>query len=337
MKKVVTVIFVLLTIILGVVSVMLFMKNKDLTNQTNVLVQQNAQLQNKIDAVGEVGQAWTVVASVFPGKEIKDEDLIETTQPLASMNENYVLNKADLVGKFYKIGVSPGTPITKDLVMAEESEGTLYERDITLPFLPVGLRVGDYVDLRVVLPYGEEMIALEHERVYAIVENVIKVKLTESELHIYTSMLKDLALYGSKGLQLYATKYVEPGLHDGTIPYYPVRKDMEGFVMLDPNVADKADAINAELRDILEKRLANIPDSDKGLLNSGAGLQSSTINAANKQYSDVLTNSEDYGQFDSGSVSMDGADAAGNSSSITESDREQSKGEPLFEDEGVIQ
>ena len=49
-------------------------------------------------------------------------------------------------------------------------DSPVYERDIILPFKPIGLKVGDYIDLRVTLPGGEELRALTHKRIYMIMD-----------------------------------------------------------------------------------------------------------------------------------------------------------------------
>lgn len=339
MKKIWTILLTVTVLVLTVATGYLFMKSSNLRKETNMLIQQNAQLQNKIDAVGEVSQVWTVLAGVYPGKEIKAEELIEMNIPVASINKNYITSKDELLGKYYKVGIEPGTPLTTDVVMKEEREGTQYERDIVLPYVPLGLRVGDYVDIRIVLPYGEEMIVLERERINKMVGNVIKVSLDEAELHLYTSMLKDQSLYENWGTYIYATKYVEPGLDTETIPYYPVRKQMEGFVMLDPNIPDKGHAINSELRTIVEGRLNAVLEEHRGLLSSGAKKEASKINSSAKEYLDVLNDSNAYSDFDDPDtdVSMDSTDASGNSSMVTDKEKEESKGDALFEDEDVIQ
>lgn len=335
--------------------------------ERDVLVQQNGELQSAIDAIGPVSDVWTVKADVFPGKEIKADDLVKQTIPVSSINENYILNQEDLVGKYYKVGLKPGTSLTKDVVMEEEMPETVYERDMTFGFIPLGLKEGDYVDIRAVLPKGEEFIVVEHKRIEDVVTdtNTVKVILTESELARWTSSLKDKALYGNKGLGLYITKYVEPGLHDSTIPFYPVRKEMESVVTLNPNITNKKECINAGIRDEIEKMLANVTDDIAGNLASGVQEEANGITSSSDQYFENLQNKQ-LGETDSStgnknpsnvvnagdptiqseydkleeigeSVNLDPVDAQGNTSNVTETQQDNAAGEDLFTDEEVIQ
>ncbi len=50
--------------------------------------------------------------------------------------------------KFYKIAISSGTPLTDDMFMSEELDDTTRETDLIADSWSVGLKKGDYVDLR---------------------------------------------------------------------------------------------------------------------------------------------------------------------------------------------
>lgn len=324
---------VILICILAGSTVFMYTKYKNQIADNETMSVTVASLQSEIDAIGEIVTGYTVRATVFPGKEITVDDLQELGLLESTVTENYVLSKDKIVGKQYKVAVNPGTPLTMDLVMSENPDD-IYERDVLLPYLPMGLKVGDYVDIRVVMPYGEEMIALERERIYAVAQDAIKIKLDEAELHIYTSVLKDLALYKDKGLSIYATKYIEPGINTDTIPYYPVRKEMEGFVLLDPNISNKKLAINSELRDIVEARLSTVTDEDAGSLSSGASQEAGDMDSANQAYLDMLESNGDY--LNSTDL-LNPTDAEGNTSSITDQDRLDAAGDELFIGEDVIE
>ena len=324
---------VILICILAGSTVFMYTKYKNQIADNETMSVTVASLQSEIDAIGEIVTGYTVRATVFPGKEITVDDLQELGLLESTVTENYVLSKDKIVGKQYKVAVNPGTPLTMDLVMSENPDD-IYERDVLLPYLPMGLKVGDYVDIRVVMPYGEEMIALERERIYAVAQDAIKIKLDEAELHIYTSVLKDLALYKDKGLSIYATKYIEPGINTDTIPYYPVRKEMEGFVLLDPNISNKKLAINSELRDIVEARLSTVTDEDAGSLSSGASQEAGDMDSANQAYLDMLESNGDY--LNSTDL-LNPTDAEGNTTSITDQDRLDAAGDELFIGEDVIE
>ena len=286
MKKVLIAILALITIAGGIGTVYFYIQYREAASEKEVLIQQNAVLQNSIDAIGPITQVWTVKVDVFAGKVINEDELIQQTIPVSSITDNYIMDKADLVGKYYKVDMHPGVSLTKDVIMEEVLDSIVYERDMTFDYLPLGLAVGDYVDIRIMLPYGEEFIIIEHERVMQIVENArtIKLLLNEAQLALWTSAMTDDALWGGKGLQLYVTKYVEPGITELAVPYYPVRKEMESVVTLNPNIKNKRECINTSLRDKIEQMLANVVDEDAGALSSGRNHEASGINGASTTY-----------------------------------------------------
>lgn len=364
MKKVLIVLSILLAVLGTSGTGYFYWQYSTTKGEKEILVTQNGQLQNAIDAIGPVTKAWTVKTTVFAGKEIKEDDLVEQTIPVSSVNENYILEKSDLLGKYYKVSTQPGTSLTKDIVMDDEMPATTYERDLTFSFLPLGLKLGDYIDIRMVLPYGEEFIVIEHERVEQIVTstNTVKVLLDEAQLALWTSARTDKALWGNKGLALYVTKYVEPGIHDPAIPFYPVRKEMESVVTLNPNIANKKQCVNAELRNEIERKLAAVNDTDGGVINSGRLEEATGINTSKEMYSPGATgNPETSGSGGSSkggtvnksdptiqdeinnlnnigdSMLLDPVDSSGNTSSVTNNDRIKSEGEDMFSDEDIIQ
>lgn len=241
----------------------LFSKNMKLNKSYEAATQQITQLQAKVDAVGTFEDVWTVKAEVGQGDEIKDEDLVLQTIPTSSVPLKVITDKKAAVGKYFRIGFGPGQTITSDLVMSEEFVGAVYNRDVFLDSMPVGTKVGDYIDVRVVLPGGEEFVAFAHKRVNARYENATKLKFDESDLWIYTSMMADRALYKSIGLKIYATPYDDPGRDDKVVAYYPVRKEVIDIMNINVNLTDKQrnNMWNTNLRQSIDAKLKFYSDA----------------------------------------------------------------------------
>lgn len=336
-KKILFIFFVLLAIAGIGGSVYFYLQFKDASEERLTLLTENGQLQNKVEAIGPFTTVYTVKAKTKPGQEIKLDQLVQMSVPLSATNETFILDPNKIVGMQFKIEIMPKTPITTSLVMTDDMEDTMYERDLVMDSIPIGLSVGDYVDLRVVLPYGEELIVIPHKRIYKLVDNVIELKLNPAELAKYTSLTRDQALYTNKGLTVYITKYVEPGIQTDTYNTYPVRKDMESIVNADPNIKNKDACINTAFRDIIEERLAPFNDTtntiaqrDGGLLSSGGTKEHSAIKAANKLYVEQLNS----GEYDP-NVSADGSTGDASTGEIL-SEFEQSTGEAVDSLEGSI-
>jgi len=337
------------------------------STEKTVYMQQVSQLQQSIDAIGPITTVYTVKGNVTVGDVVKQDDLIEVSIPEALVTNATVLDTKDITGKYYKVNLSTGTTLTKDMVMEEEFNDLVYEQDMTFKFLPLGIRVGDYVDIRITLPYGETFWAITHKRVNQIVldTNTIKVMLTPAEQAIWQSIMRDQALYADKGCTTFITKYVEPGIQDSTIAFYPIRKEMEPVETLNPNLSNKTLAINENLRTQIETMLSNVTIEDGAKMNTGVNDEATGLNNAKDVFNQNLDNQglvvidgEDRytGESETGSgsipdineaadqlesvaedlVSKGKTDANGNGSEVTKEQESAADGVPIFDEEQQI-
>ncbi len=286
MKKLLTV-FLCILMIAGVGTAIYFGIQYNKTRaEKEVLIQQNAALQGVIDAVGPTTTAYTVAAKVNSGSVVRTVDLTSITVPTSTITDATVMDVSEIEGMLYKVNINPGTTITKDLVMTDEYDETIYEQDMTFEFLPLGLKVGDYVDIRVTFPYGQTMYVMSHKRIEQVVQETctVKVFLNTAQQLLWQSAMKDKALYKDNGLALYITKYVEPGVQNDTMAFYPVRQEMEAIVQLNPNVKNKAECINSTLRKQIDRMLESVEDTDKMILTVGVQSEASSIKQSASQY-----------------------------------------------------
>lgn len=278
-------------------TVYFYVNYNKVSKEKEMYIQENAQLQSNIDAIGPVTVAYTVIDSMLSGNVITVDDFQEITIPVSAVTDQTIVDISAVVGELYKVDVHPGTVLTSDLVMSNEFDETAYQQDMAFDFLPLGIRVGDYVDIKMTLPYGETLIVIPHKRVENVVvdSHVINVYLTPAQQLLWQSAMKDKALFAEYGLALYCTKYVEPGVQDDTFANYPIRQEMETVAMIDNNVTDKTECINHDLRVGIDTLIAVISEDeenqDGGKLSSGVGAESSGINAAVGSYVDSKNSS----------------------------------------------
>ena len=256
---------------------MLYSKNMKSANDT---IQT---LNNTIDSVGQMVPVYTLACTVQSGDEIKAEDLTVVSMPSSAVHENWITNPEDIVGKFYKINLSIYTPLTTDMVMVDQIDDTTREYDLCFDRWPVGLEVGDYVDVRLVMPYGEEFIVVPKIRVDAINATSIKANLTEEYWDMYCSALVDYYLHLEQGSAIYLAKYVEPGVQDAAISYYAVRDNIKAIMKLNPNILGLATtALNSELRNSID---AVLNDADSALDKTSEDEQSA-LSSGRKAFND---------------------------------------------------
>lgn len=295
-KKILMGVGVAVLIVAGCVTTWFF-TNKHAQGIIEGHVQEEAALQAKINAMGEPVVRYTVRTQVEPGTQLTADMLVEMNIPDKWVTDDYctlpeiignshVDEEGKVVadsGQFAKTYINPGTPITKSLLMNEPISNTLREIDVVANRWPIGLKVGDYVDIRVTYPLGEDFIVLSHKRVYEVNDQTLKLHMTEEEQQMYQSALVDYYLHLQNGMDIYFTKYIEPGVQKEAIPYYSVSANIAQVCLNNPNIVDTAFVtVKKNLSDI--QRPASDPfdetqRTEAGYIRSGRDRLNSAVNS----------------------------------------------------------
>jgi len=286
-----------------------FMEKEKVISDRDALLQQNTILQQSVDAIGPTTTVYTVKSTMLPGDEAKIDDFDTLTVPVSSTAHNTVTSLVTILGTpenplpeaekhFYKVRIEPGTMLTTDLFMYDTLGEPVYEFDLTLSYLPIGIKAGDYIDIRVTYPFGETFPAIERKRVYAVYgKNTVKIKVTEGDLAIIDSLITEYAFYSAKGIgfRYYASKYVEPGMSEpgSVINMYPVTAGSEVMVTRNPNIADKTKYVNTSLRTYLDEKMALLLPEGEEYFGTHAAMsaesaQRSGIDKATEEYIKIL-------------------------------------------------
>ncbi|QUI25095.1 SAF domain-containing protein [Vallitalea pronyensis] len=250
-----------------------------------------------IQDIGTLVDVYSVRAATFPGQEVKQEDLMLVQTPESLINDSYVLEPQQVMDKFYKIAISPGTPLTDDMFMSEALDDTTRETDLIADSWSVGLKKGDYVDLEITYPYGDKYVVLSHIRVENVNANTIKTYLTGSQRHIYNGALVDYFLHVDNGASLNLVKYTEPGIQEPSKVTYSVTDNILSVITEDPNVMEKINTtLNQEKRTMITNSLSTISDEDASALSSGRRGTLSDITGAEKEHTQMVNELEETRQ-----------------------------------------
>ena len=225
----------------------------------------------------------------------------------------YVLNNGTITREFIrlnsvpllaKIDIKANTVITADYVVQSDAVVTNDARleEYNMIVLPVDLITDDYVDIRLMLPSGQNFIVVSKAQVEipqnedgTYVSDTIRVQLTESEIMLMSSAIVEA--YGIEGAYLYANKYVEPGLQDSaTTTYYP-NNAIIAQINANPNIVTTArnelsNRLTEAARQVRQNNLQPIIDGNEdystsvqeGMTEGTARSQESRVN-----YLDLLT------------------------------------------------
>lgn len=272
----------------------MYNKTKEITEKFEGEI---SQLTATLDALGPNIDCYTVTEEYVnhvdgntTGQIIENNALQVISVPSSLVGETYVTDPSKIVGRYWKVNVHPGTPITSDLVMAEKYDDTLRDVDIACDSWVVGMRPGDYVDLRFTLPFGQDYVVLTHKRVQSIGTKTIKLFLTEEELHTYQSVVVDHYLNQSNGSRLYLTKYIEPGVQKVATTYYAPSDAVKTMMLSDPNVVSKAEIkIKSAFRPAIDAALNQFIDESVTLKS-----QTGNISGGRSSYNGYV--SSDYNQ-----------------------------------------
>lgn len=229
---------------------------------------QLAELQEQVDSLGDLQTVYLASADLTPGQEIKETDFYTLDVPEA-MTTGLVTDLEEILGKYYRIEIPTDTPMCMAMVIDTPLEPSSRYLDVVTDENALGLKVGDYVDIRVSLPLGEDMPAMSHKRVVEINSNILKLEVDEWDIQVYSGILNDRIMY--PGTRLYAIEYISPGTQEAAETFYLPPKNILATAAKDPNnkmeitaemVAERA-ALDVSLSESLNKEIAKTLSNGK--------------------------------------------------------------------------
>ena len=198
-----------------------------------------------------------------------------------------------------KIAVPAGTIVTRDMLVEQENQTTDTTRvqEYNMIVLPSQLVNGDYIDIRLSLPNGQDYVVLSKKLVLGTNETSIWLQLNEEEiLTLSNAIVEAYTIVGSK---LYAIQYVEPGLQAEIIPTYTVSGEVLALINSDPNIKEEArnnlwSRYVAENRtNYFESALAENKENQGSLVSAGNSSEVEIIKSARQEFVESLEGQED--------------------------------------------
>lgn len=201
-------------------------------------------------------QIYTYIAvqDIKAGENLT-EDKLEYKQIFSSLPEENYITKEDL-GKLSVIDINSSVPILKNMVTKDILEKDLREEEFNVFYLNSNLQDGDYIDIRLLYPNGEDYIVLSKKAVKNLsLENQnCFLWLNAEEILTISGAIVDAFI--NDGSKLYTVKYIEPLIQEpSTVTYTPSRNVID-LIKRDPNVVQRASLhLSTKLREELENRL----------------------------------------------------------------------------------
>lgn len=172
------------------------------------------------------------------GQVIAADDIDTRQSTIDTTPLDIFTNIEDIVGKTVKISCTEGTIISQSIVMDNPLKANERELDVVFDEVPIAIKEGDFVDVRISFPLGQDYIAMSHKKVIGVYDNVLKLIVDQKDIYTYESMKTDASIYIAT--KIYAIKYIEPGIQTAAVTYYPVSREIMKTMLLDENI-DTAD------------------------------------------------------------------------------------------------
>ncbi len=271
--------------------------------------QEAADLRQKVEEYeNAVSSVWKLVNDVKGGMPVMDYDLELVTVPQNSIPENAIQDVERLEGRLYKTNFAANTCITEDMIIEEEIAGDHRELDIVMTEIPIGLEPGDYIDVRITFPLGQDCIAMTRKRVIAVYANVVKLIVNEEDVYSYESMKTDYGHY--RAVRIYGIKYVEAGLQPAAATFYPVNLEIMKTMILDPNMetGDFAETLSFR-KQLEEQNLNELVDEMSKIANNKERLDS-MFQEAEREYEVIQREKERQLEKENGQSANDGSYSA---------------------------
>lgn len=218
----------------------------------------------------EVKSGTEITSSQVQGVEIRTSSTSDIIYDAKTKDEKGN-EKPDATGALLptglkaKVDLHAGTILTSDLTYEDEIVAAdVRKQEYNIISLPTQLQTGEFVDIRLTLPNGQDYIVVSHKQVEIPTingidsEKCIWMQLSEVEILNMSSAI--IEAYKMNGGKLYATRYVEPGIQEAAKVTYLPSGDVLALMMRDPNaVAEAKNALYARYRNGDESKVVRDP------------------------------------------------------------------------------
>ena len=176
--------------------------------------------------------------------EIQTEDSTGSYYIEKNGNKEYIeLSESPIIAK---VNMNKNSIITIDMVSKSDEKTTndLRKVEYNVLVLPSQLETGEYIDVRLSLPTGQDYIVVSKKQVEVPQingvdsEDTIWLKLTEDEIITMNSAIVDT--FRTIGATLRVVTYTEAGIQDAATPTYVPTGEVMQLINSDPNIVQQA-------------------------------------------------------------------------------------------------
>ena len=254
----------------------------------------------KEDTRGKEVTAYVLNRDIKSGEKVTVDMFTPISTYQSMVPQNYInsANVANLDGNkalIAKIDMSKNTVVTTNSVVTEDQTVTndIRTMEYNMFTLPINVDIGDFVDIRITFPNGQDYIIASKKEIKNIQGNTITFELPEQDILMLNSAIVES--YIMTASNIYIAKYVEPGLQEKATNTYTPTAEVVKLIASDSNIVSSAkkelaEKFNTDLRNN-DMNSSSSQYSENALTNVEAGLKQQIENAqkAREQYLTGLT------------------------------------------------
>ena len=282
-------------IVCAIVGVILYFalsgQQKDKEEQEEVLTYAY-RLKTAVQSGGEI--TFNMVESVLvTEKAVPAGAFPSKTKITNSKGKETWVDSAFPSGYKSKLDLSAGTILSYDLVYeGEELTNDTRYVEYNMLVLPTTIDVGDYIDIRLTLSNGQDLIVISKKEVKSMIGDTIGLELSEGEILIMESAIVEA--YVMTASKLYAIQYIEPGMQEAATNTYTPTEAVQGLMQRNPNLTTEAktefqNRFNADIRTWTNADKNAYAASSQANLETGIQQQIENARAAREAYLSGLT------------------------------------------------
>lgn len=228
----------------AVMGIVLFFMYKQYANKKDQLEQLQALQTKAVVAADKIESGATLSKDDFTIVDVRTG--MSSDDYYKSIDDIFYEESANQDGELYelalaaKLEIPAGTIITPNMLIEDGQEITndMRLQEYSSIALPSQLKNGEYIDIRLTLPTGQDYIVLSKKEVLQTDESTIWINVNEAEILLLNSAMVEA--WTITGTKLYAIEYIDAGSQEDAYVTYEPTAEVLDLIKADPNVVDKA-------------------------------------------------------------------------------------------------
>ena len=232
------IITLIVCIIIGALFYMILTKQSKAKEKEEGTLTYVYKLKSDVGAGHEITSA-NVESVMVTSKAVPNDAFASKTKSSNSKGKETWTDKGFPGGYKAKVNLKAGTILSAGLVYeGEELTSDVRYVEYNMLALPTTVTEGEFVDIRLKLSNGQDLIVVSKKEIKSILGATIGLELSDGEILMMESAIVEA--YVMSASKLYVTQYVEPGIQEAAKNTYVPTQAVQALIAADGNIVDTA-------------------------------------------------------------------------------------------------